>query len=250
MDPLKQALDDFARSHQAILQNLRCQQSSQKRRYYRHRPPPWRNPTYPIPPKSVPYYKPLTAGLLPPGAWRLREKVAAYQAVEEGLTTPITPNETHVVVDMGASISITNEKDDFISEISPVQSTELQGIASGLQIEGNGTVCYSFQTDDGDFQSITMHNVSYVPKCNVWLLCPRHLAATTNHAADGFNSLKDNGILTCFRKQTTIPYHSGTSLPILTKAPGLHDFNAFCVDTGLLNDPSCFSSISVLSPAN
>ncbi len=70
------------------------------------------------------------------------------------MTTPLTPDETHVVIDTGASISITNEKGDLISEIAPVQHVEFQGIASGLKIEGIGTVSYLFQADDGSLKTL------------------------------------------------------------------------------------------------
>ncbi len=56
----------------------------------------------------------LTTGVPRHAACSLWNKIAAYQAVGEGMITPLTPDETHIIIDTGASISITNEKEDFI----------------------------------------------------------------------------------------------------------------------------------------
>jgi hypothetical protein len=61
------------------------------------------------------------------------------EAVRDGFKTPFTPNEVHIVVDTGASISITNCKSDFMTATDPVQVAQSQGIALHLAIEGIGT---------------------------------------------------------------------------------------------------------------
>jgi hypothetical protein len=163
------------------------------------------------------------------------------------MKTPFTPNEAHIVVDTGASITITNCKLDFTTTVDPVQPATLKGIASGLSIKGIGDVWYSFLNDDGTMQDILLHNVLYVPKCSVRLLCPRHLAECTNNATDGFNSIRNKGILTCNGKQITVPYHKGTGLPILLTAPGLSQYAEYCAATGLLT-PSAALSLSPCAP--
>jgi hypothetical protein len=89
-------------------------------------------------------------------------------------------------------------------------------------------------------QDIILHNVLYVPKCSVHLLCPHRLAKSTNSETEGFNSLQDS-ILNCYRKQISIPYHAGTGLPILLMAPGISNYAELCAATGILTTDSFFS---------
>jgi hypothetical protein len=41
-------------------------------------------------------------------AIEIRKLISAYEASNEDLPTPITPNEVRIIIDTGASISITN----------------------------------------------------------------------------------------------------------------------------------------------
>jgi hypothetical protein len=132
------------------------------------------------------------------------------------------------VIDTGASITVTNCKRDFLAPLQPVQPTKLQGIAAGLEVQGIGDAEYLFSTDSNEIISIVLRNVLYVPGCNVRLLCPRHLAECTDRSTDGFNSIRDVGILTCHDKCIKVPYHSGTGLPIITTAAGLDSYSNFC----------------------
>jgi hypothetical protein len=138
-----------------------------------------------------------------------------------------------MVIDTGASISISNSKEDFVSEIHPVYPTKLKGIAAGLNIEGISRVCYEFLADDGSILKVVLENALYVPKCAVCLLCPRHLAECTGRATDSFNSICDTGILTCFGVSISVPYHSTTGLPIITMAPGITAYDNYCAAMGL-----------------
>ncbi len=118
----------------------------------------------------------------------------AYEAVCDSMQTPFTPNESHIVIDTGTSITVTNCKMDSTTAIDPVQPAQLKGIASGLSIEGIGSIQYSFLTDDGSVQDVILHSVLYAPSCSVRLLCPRHLAESTMLPSDGFNSLCNNSV--------------------------------------------------------
>lgn len=158
MNSLKEALADFAESQHALLTAV-ANSDAKRRRYFRNRPPPWRTPTSHIPPKRAVMYEPTTHELTAYTAATLRVKLQAYEAAYDGMKTPFTPNEAHLVIDTGASISITNCKSDFTTPVDPVQPATLKGIASGLSIEGIGSVQYSFLTDDGTMQDLTLHSV-------------------------------------------------------------------------------------------
>jgi hypothetical protein len=140
-----------------------------------------------------------------------------------------------LVIDTGASITVTPYSTDFISPIQPVQSVEIKGIASGLQVRGFGDVCYKFYNDAGELQTLTLPNCLYVPQCTARLLCPRQIGATSGHPGDGFNATSDNPILTFEGKQTTIQYDNISNLPILYTAPGVTSFHRYCAKQGYLN---------------
>lgn len=120
MDYLKEAFTDFEALHDAILASLRCRLSKRTRRNNKNRPPPWRHPQYQEPPKLMPYYQPIMHGLSLTEARKVRQRIAAYEAVCEGMTSPLTPDETHIIIDNGSSITISNTKEDFITQIHPV----------------------------------------------------------------------------------------------------------------------------------
>jgi hypothetical protein len=57
---------------------------------------------------------------------------------------------------------------------------------------------------------------------------PRHLAECTTYKTDGFNSIRDIGILTCYGHQISVPYHTGTGLPIFSMVAGMKSYSDFC----------------------
>jgi hypothetical protein len=125
------------------------------------------------------------------------------------------PSTIMLIVDSGASISITNDVMDFVTPPRPIQPTMLQGIASGLAVRGIGTVQYNFVTETGTTLQVQLHNTLFVPDCTTRLLCPRHLAASTQYDEDGFISLQNTASLLCYGNIIPITYHEHTNLPIL-----------------------------------
>jgi hypothetical protein len=76
-----------------------------------------------------------------------------------------------VIIDTGASIFISPNKTDFIGPLRPVKNVTLKNIASGLEVAGIGTLCYTFIYDMGKEQSIKLKQCLYVPTCSICLLC-------------------------------------------------------------------------------
>jgi hypothetical protein len=76
----------------------------------------------------------------------------------------------NVIWDSGASISISNDKRDFVGEIKkPGLITQLKGIAKGLRIEGRGHVIWVMHDANGYLRKVKVP-AFYVPKCRVKLL--------------------------------------------------------------------------------
>jgi hypothetical protein len=102
-------------------------------------------------------------------------QLAAFKATYHEAKTPISPDMVPLILDTGASITVTHYKTDFVSIIKPVQSVEIKGIASGLQVQGMGDVSYSFYNDDNEMQTLLLRSCLYVQHCTARLLCPRQL---------------------------------------------------------------------------
>jgi hypothetical protein len=245
MDDLQTALEDFKN----IYQNFFSRSSHQRPRNYAQT----RRSTarvHSTVPRPATHYRPLSP-LAPDDAISLKQRIFAYAACETGLPVTFTPDEVQFVINTGASITITHDKNDFDGHIHPVQPTTLQGIASGLSVAGIGDATYSFTMTEGNSISVTLKNTLYVPSCNVRLLCPRHLAACTDEANDGFNSIRDQGILTCYGKTILVPYHAKTGLPIVTTASGLQRFQGLAAIAASSSSPSTASpkTLQNLTPA-
>ncbi len=248
MDDLKQALAEF-QALQACLPPLPWRDSSHHYSRCIRRDITTERRTINHIPKYVTHYTP-TSSMTQQEAEITRKTIHAYVATNQGLPARFTPDETTFVIDTGASITITNCKEDFTSAIQQVQPTRLKGIASGLDVKGIGEAEYAFKTDTGEMITVSFDRVLYVPDCTVRLLCPRHLAESTGRQTDGFNSIRDVGILTCHGKAITVPYHSGTGLPIVTTATGIENFTKFCAKLSIANNapqlntnPSCIAPI-------
>jgi hypothetical protein len=78
-----------------------------------------------------------------------------------------------VLVDTGASVCITHERNDFTSPlILPDKPMVIGGLAHGLAMEGKGTVDWTFLMDDGHFWTVSLE-AYYVPQGGRRLLSPQ-----------------------------------------------------------------------------
>jgi hypothetical protein len=121
-----------------------------------------RERTHPRPPKLPTLYEPETE-MNPVTSKEKLVLLVAFEAMFHDAKTPLTPDMVPLIIDTGASISISPNKSDFISPVKPVQKVHIKGIASGLQVEGNGNLSYTFYNDDGEEQTILLKGCLYVP---------------------------------------------------------------------------------------
>jgi len=140
-----------------------------------------------------------------------------------------------IILDTGASISISPYSTDFIGEIKPVQNITLKGIASGLTVTGIGTIQYTFQNDSNEHQQITLNQCLYVPQCSVRLLCPQQIENTTGFPDYGLNATASVPVLTVIGKRTTLRYDPTSNLPLLFTAPGITSYRRFHANLSKLN---------------
>jgi hypothetical protein len=144
--------------------------------------------------------------------------------------THVLTNIISLIIDTGASISVTNCVADFITPLRPVQQSTLQGIAAGLAIKGLGTVRYTVKDDLGGQQVFTIPKVLYVPDCPSRLLCPRQLLASLGDP-QAMLHVRSHGVQLSFSTTTiSIPYHGTSYLPIMYTMPTLACYHVHCND--------------------
>lgn len=82
--------------------------------------------------------------------------------------------------DMGASVSCTFFKADFLS-MQTVENIKVTGIGiiQDLDVEGIGTVSYVITDDENIPQTIIMENVLFTPKCPTRIISPPQFLVAT-----------------------------------------------------------------------
>ena len=85
-----------------------------------------------------------------------------------------TQCNTPVVLDTGASFSLTPFEADFVTPIVSTSSKEMKGIADPLRIQGVGTVSWPIRDVFGRTRTVTTQ-AFYVPHADIWLFSPQRL---------------------------------------------------------------------------
>ena len=83
----------------------------------------------------------------------------------------------NLMVDSGASASITPYLTDFITPPQPINS-KVKGIGGHAQATYKGTVQWKIQDDQGQTHRFTLPNSYFVATAPSRILCPQHLAQT------------------------------------------------------------------------
>ena len=128
--------------------------------------------------------------------------LSALNATVQGIG--ITPDEIALILDSGASCTISPSKDVFVGPIKPVRNCTISGIANGLEVLGTVIVEHRVKDDSANNVIIRITNVLYVLHCPVRLICPQQVANQT-----GF---PDNGLH--LKGSHAIMHHEGHTLTI------------------------------------
>lgn len=123
------------------------------------------------------------------------------------------PGGYPICIDTGASSCISNNKSDFVN-LHPTTNTVLNGVGSGLNIDGVGTLCWKFTNDNEDEISLHIQDSLYVPSAPMHLLSPQTIAQQTDNSLDGFHANGPHGIFTFAGFSKSIHYISKNNLPI------------------------------------
>ena len=113
---------------------------------------------------------------LPPcHAAEIRAMLFALQSDFSEGTAPITSDDMLVILDSGCTCAISFDKNDFVGPIRPVQNVQLQGISSGLQVQGVGQVKWTFLNEFHQRIDVFL-TCLYVPDATTRLLPPQQLS--------------------------------------------------------------------------
>jgi hypothetical protein len=124
-----------------------------------------------------------------------------------------------LILDTGASVSVTNNIGDFLTPPNPVQRTTLQGIAAGLEVRGLGTASYTVLDDAAQPATMNVPGTLHVPACPSRLLCPRQILASDRTGAATCSITTSGMTLFLHGHHITAKYRAPHHLPILDTAP-------------------------------
>jgi hypothetical protein len=218
-----------------LLQSNRTQSPSHSpRRRRRHGPFTPRLFSATTSPPTIPtHFPPLIASTADP--LTLRTTVVSYLCRHEAKDFML--DKIPLIFDTGASVSISNTKSDFASPILPVQRTTLKGIASGLPVQGIGTVSYTITDANNHETTITIPGVLFVPDCPTRLICPRQLLATSTSPGADIRITPSHLQMKLHNKRFIIPYDPINNLPILHTTPGVKSYINYCITKHLHHSP-------------
>jgi len=151
-----------------------------------------------------------------------------YHAMQAALCQNTFPSTAlPLILDTGASVSVSHDRADFVGPLQRVQHTTLQGIASGLPIEGVGTVLYTCRDIAGNLVKLTIPGVLYVPSCPGCLIYPRQLIAALPQPAHFAGTAT---YMDFYYKggRLHVPYDNSSKLPILHTSASPQAFVNYC----------------------
>jgi hypothetical protein len=170
------------------------------------------------PPRTPPYLPSMSHGWCSSNIHTVLGKCCYLSAYVSGPSCarpiPFSPTATPICIDSGASLSMSNSREDFVN-IQPVADKSLSGISTGLPIAGIGTIKWALMTDSGVKVDLYTHHSLYVPQYPMSLLSPQHLAQQTKRANDGFSVFTNVGILKFCGHTRTVLLDRASNLPTL-----------------------------------
>jgi hypothetical protein len=129
-------------------------------------------------------------------------------------TPPIDPTDMPIVVDTGASVSLTPVLSDFTGPLVPTQLTELKGLTAKTHVIGKGFVKWPIR-DFWNVPGVIKTSAYYVPNASIRLFSPHcYFQENDNQGRCVIQGCK----ATMKLPEKTIlefPYNPGNNLPLL-----------------------------------
>jgi hypothetical protein len=129
------------------------------------------------------------------------------------LTEGVLTNEVPIVLDTGASFSLTPFESDFVRGLTPSKATEMTGITDAVKIEGIGTVEWPIVDIFGRCRTITTQ-AYYVPQAGIRLFSPQ---VYFQDEGKGRCVVTDYNVTLTLSDDSELqfPYHQSSNLPFM-----------------------------------
>ena len=155
----------------------------------------------------------------------------------------------HLMVDNGASASITPYLTDLITPPQPINS-KVKGIGGHAQATYKGTVQWKIQDDQGQTHRFTLPNSYFETTAPSRILCPQHLAQTAkdNYPLPlGTGEVTGDEYIQLFWNQRkyvkTIKLDPRRNIGVTHTTPGIHKFKEFVAQQAVQTPcPCCFET--------
>ena len=117
-----------------------------------------------------------------------------------------------IVLDTGASVSITPLASDFVTPIQPMPGSSVRGLSSSISIAGIGFVEWTLRDVNGNVATVRT-KAYHIPEAEVRLFSPQVYFQENN--AGSYLITKDSTVLTLADGlEMTFPYFLGNNLPM------------------------------------
>jgi len=159
-----------------------------------------------------------------------------------------------IMVDNGASYSITNDLKDFVEP--PVQKgVKINGYDGSKPSARTETVQWKIPDDDGQLHTITLPGTNYVPTPEIHMLSPKHWSQTSNDLRGTMcTTYGDLMVLKWnkknYRKSFPICPRRTKNVGIMMSAPGNQQYNHLCTQIDDSTTTLAFASTIDFSSEN
>jgi hypothetical protein len=134
-------------------------------------------------------------------------------------------HELPIVIDSGASYSVTPNLDDFVGPIEKAETQELNGLNATIKVIGQGTVEWKIQDLFGTVRSVKTL-AFYVPEANIRLFSPQKYFKENKQASLYMDHACTTLTLNC-GTALNFPYNQGNQLPLMLTSKALNSPNKF-----------------------
>ena len=149
--------------------------------------------------------------------------------------TKVSFADSHtVVLDAGASITLSPYLDDFIGDMQPMQDANIQGIGSGLAAKGIGTARFQLRSRDGSIATLEMHDCLCVPELPTVLLCPQQVIDESTGKDDLFSMSKKGTQLKTGDSVIDMTRDKTSNLPVARTESDPERYKRFLANTAML----------------
>ncbi len=158
------------------------------------------------------------------------------------------PGDLPIVIDTGASLSLTPIWDDFIGDLEETPLSKLNGLSSKTEVIGIGTVEFTIRDLFGVVRTIHTR-AYYVPKATIRLFSPQSYFQEQD-AGSCMVTSKCMVLTLADGTSLEFPYNNGSNLPLMLPDHQVH-IGATRIDRNFLRSAECLSTfLSVTHKTN